>query len=93
MQDPERAASPRTDQSAPERRQHSSLEIPPEQPVEPAETVEPVERVERVGGLVDPTLLEEITLLSDVITDVAGYSGHLDPEAVDHVLGVDEPVR
>ncbi|MEW1955412.1 hypothetical protein [Terrabacter sp. NPDC080008] len=88
MQDPERAASPLADQSAPER-QHSSLEIPPEQPVE---QLEPAEPVERVGGLVDSTLLEEITLLSDVITDVAGYSGHLDPEAVDHVLGVDEPV-
>ena len=41
-----------------------------------------------VGDLVDATLLEEIVLLSDVITTVAGHLDHLDDGEVDEVLGV-----
>lgn len=43
------------------------------------------------GELVDSALLEEIMLLSEVITTVALYPGHLDDGQVDDVLGVEEP--
>ncbi|WP_076261830.1 hypothetical protein [Intrasporangium flavum] len=38
--------------------------------------------------LVDAGVLHEITLLADVIADVAGVGHHLSPEQVDAVLGV-----
>ena len=49
----------------------------------------------RSGGgadLVDSTLLEEITLLSEVIVTVATYTTHLNGAEVDDVLGVHEHV-
>ena len=60
----------------------------------PGETGDPPARP--VGELVDATLLEEITLLSEVIATLAGYSGRLDDGEVDDVVGltgVREPVR
>ncbi|GAA2032594.1 hypothetical protein GCM10009740_23430 [Terrabacter terrae] len=40
------------------------------------------------ADLVDSTLLEEITLLSEVIVTVSAYPTHLNGEEIDDVLGV-----
>lgn len=56
-------------------------------PEEPQESRELRGR-DRSGELVDGELLEEIELLADVITGVAGYAGRLTPGQLDEVLGL-----
>ena len=82
MHEPERTASPRAHQQTPTPPRHSGDQDSGDH------------AGDRAGDLVDSKLLEEITLLSEVITDVAAHSGHLDADEVDHVLGVgdEEPV-
>ena len=43
----------------------------------------------RTGEMVDSALLDDITLLAEVITSVARYPRHLKGDEVDDVLGVD----